>query len=268
MSSAKAATGPSSVRTYGCTSGTPSRGGSRRTGDDSIPAIASAVLIGDRTGLPDDTRDALQAAGTYHVIAISGGNIAILAAAATLLLAAVAIRGRSAALVAIAMLSGYAFVITAGPSVWRATMMAVLYFAARAVDHRSGGWQSTSVAAALIIVVRPLDVRDAGFILTFGATLALLEGVRMGARLRPRIGALSWVAGSVVASLAIEIALLPVSATLFSRVTGAGARPQSACCSADGYRADRGADSHARGSMSCRRAPCWLDLTRRCTGTG
>ena len=190
---------------------------------DSISAaIASAVLIGDRTGLPDDTRDALQAAGTYHVIAISGGNIAIIAAAATLLLAAVAIRGRTAALVAIAVLSGYAFVITAGPSVWRATMMAVLYFAARAVDHRSGGWQSTSVAAALMIVIRPLDVRDAGFILTFGATLALLEGVRMAARLMPRIGALPWVAGSVVASLAIEIALLPVSATLFSRVTGAG----------------------------------------------
>jgi len=100
--------------------------------------------------------------------------------------------------------------------------MAILYFAARAVDHRSGAWQSSSVAAALMIVARPLDVRDAGFILTFGATLALLEGVRMGARLRPRIGALSWVAASVVASLAVEIALLPVSATLFSRVTGAG----------------------------------------------
>ena len=185
-------------------------------------AIASAVLIGDRTGLPDETREALQAAGTYHVIAISGGNIAILAAAATLLLSVVAVRGRSAAIVAIAVLSGYALVITAGPSVWRATWMAILYFAARAVDHRSGAWQSSSVAAALMIVARPLDVRDAGFILTFGATLALLEGVRMGARLRPRIGALSWVAASVVASLAIEIALLPVSATLFSRVTGAG----------------------------------------------
>jgi len=156
------------------------------------------------------------------VIAISGGNIAILAAAATLLLSVVAVRGRSAALAAVAVLSGYALVITAGPSVWRATWMAILYFAARAVDHRSGAWQSSSVAAALMIVARPLDVRDAGFILTFGATLALLEGVRMGARLRPRIGALSWVAASVVASLAIEIALLPVSASLFSRVTGAG----------------------------------------------
>src|SRR5204862_6032807 len=43
-------------------------------------AIVTAILIGDRTGLSPELRDRLQAAGTYHVIAISGGNIAILAA--------------------------------------------------------------------------------------------------------------------------------------------------------------------------------------------
>ena len=41
-------------------------------------AIATAVLIGDRSGLPDADTRRLQDAGTYHVIAISGGNIAIL----------------------------------------------------------------------------------------------------------------------------------------------------------------------------------------------
>ena len=67
-------------------------------------AIASAVLIGDRTGLPDETREALQAAGTYHVIAISGGNIAILAAVTTFLLLIVGVRGRAAARAAIVVL--------------------------------------------------------------------------------------------------------------------------------------------------------------------
>lgn len=185
-------------------------------------AVASAVLIGDRAGLPDETREALQAAGTYHVIAISGGNIAILATAATLILAIVGVRGRAAACVAIAVLTVYAVVVTAGPSVWRATLMAVLYFSARTLDHRNSAWQTASVAAAVLIVVSPLDVHDAGFILTFGATLALLEAARIGAGLAPRVGMLSWVVASVFASLAIEIALLPVSAVFFSRVTGAG----------------------------------------------
>jgi competence protein ComEC len=185
-------------------------------------AVASAVLIGDRTGLPDETRDALQAAGTYHVIAISGGNIAILATAASCVFLIVGVRGRRAACAAIVVLCVYAVIVTAGPSVWRATLMAVLYFWARAMDHRGRAGQTVAAAAAAIIVARPLDVRDAGFILTFGATVALLEGARIGARLTPRARFLSWIAASVFASLAVELALFPVSASLFSRVTGAG----------------------------------------------
>ena len=41
--------------------------------------IVTAVLIGDRAGLDAETTRRLQEAGTYHVIAISGGNIAVLA---------------------------------------------------------------------------------------------------------------------------------------------------------------------------------------------
>ena len=43
-------------------------------------AIATAILIGDRAGLDQDVEERLQRAGTFHVIAISGGNIAILTA--------------------------------------------------------------------------------------------------------------------------------------------------------------------------------------------
>jgi len=185
-------------------------------------AIASAVLIGDRTGLPPDTREALQAAGTYHVIAISGGNIAVLAAAAMLLFMLCGIRGRRASALAIVVLGGYALVVTAGPSVWRATLMAALYFAARAIDHRTAAWHAAAVAVAVMLVARPLDVRDPGLILTFGATVALLEGARFGAALTRRNRAISWTAASLSASLAVEVALLPVSAMLFSRVTAAG----------------------------------------------
>src|SRR3990172_7155478 len=42
-------------------------------------AIVTAIVIGDRAGLDDDVQRRLQEAGTYHVIAISGGNIALLA---------------------------------------------------------------------------------------------------------------------------------------------------------------------------------------------
>src|SRR5687767_6134293 len=185
-------------------------------------AIVIAVLIGDRTGLPDEVRDRLQAAGTYHVIAISGGNIAILAGLVLGILMLTAVPGRVAAMVAILVLLAYSQVVTAGPSVWRATLMAVFYLAARLIDHRTVPWQATSMAAAMMVVAHPLDIRDPGFILTFGATAALLEGARRGQALIPRHRVMAWLVASLAASVAAEIALFPVSAQTFSRVTSAG----------------------------------------------
>jgi competence protein ComEC len=199
-------------------------------------AIVSAVLIGDRSGLPNEIRTRLQAAGTYHVIAISGGNIAILAALIVALLVPIGLSGRRAAFVTLMLLVAYAGIVTAGPSVWRATLVAIVYLTARLLDHRSTPWQAMAVAGGLLAIVEPLDVRNAGFILTFGATAALLEvarrspvnipvgssNVRRGP-LGPRSHLLaSWLAASIAASAAVEIALLPVMAETFSRVTVAG----------------------------------------------
>ena len=226
-------------------------------------AIVTAVLIGDRTGLPDEVRLRLQTAGTYHVIAISGGNIAIFAGLVLAMLFVCGVTGRPAALVALLLLAAYVEVVTAGASVWRATLMAGLYLGARVLDHRSSPWHALAIAAAIIVCVRPLDVRDAGFILTFGATAALLEGARRAACAARSVTASStdspatsrtasstasstapftarfaapptmpptttrrrvagWVTASLVASTAVEVALMPVGAWAFSRVTSAG----------------------------------------------
>ena len=194
-------------------------------------AIVTAVLIGDRTGLSDEDRARLQAAGTYHVIAISGGNIAILAALTVAGLMLFGAGGRAAALTTVLVLLAYAQVVNGGPSVWRATLMAAVYLVARLLDQRAPAWQAVAVALLLVVAARPLDVRDAGFLLTFGATAALLEVARRtaGARERPaavrrtgRHEAWRWIAGTLAASLAAEVAPLPIAASTFSRITAAG----------------------------------------------
>jgi competence protein ComEC len=189
-------------------------------------AVVDAVLIGDRSGLPDDIRSRLQIAGTYHVIAISGGNIAILAAVIIVAFAPFGIAGRPAAALTLVCLIAYALIVTSGPSVWRATFVAAAYLVARLLDHRTAPWQACAVAAALLAVGEPLDVRNAGFLLTFGATAALLVAVgrRRPQDRDPTRGRrwLSWLAASIGASAAVEIVLLPVMAHTFSRVTAAG----------------------------------------------
>jgi competence protein ComEC len=185
-------------------------------------AVVTAILIGDRGALPDETRDRLQEAGTYHVIAISGGNIAILAGLVVGILLLCGASGRAAALGACVVLLGYAQVVASGASVWRATTMAVVYLGARTIDHRSPPWQSMACAAVIVVAVRPLDVRDVGFVLTFMATAALIEAARRIATARVAARSAQWLFASLVASAAAELALLPVSATSFSRVTAAG----------------------------------------------
>lgn len=71
----------------------------------------------------------------------------------------------------------------------------------------------------MLAVFQPLDVRNAGFILTFGATAALLHVVRYKPT-GPRT--VAWLITSVAASAAVELVLLPVMAETFSRVTVAG----------------------------------------------
>jgi len=187
-------------------------------------AVVSAVLIGDRSGLPDEVRLRLQAAGTYHVIAISGGNIAILTTFLLASMVPIGLSGRRAAFATLVLLLAYAQIVTAGPSVWRATLVAVVYLFARLLDHRSPPWQAMAVAGGVLAAVEPLDVRNAGFVLTFGATAALLHVAQRSSRVRQGHGgqALSWLNASILASGAVELALLPVMAATFSRVTMAG----------------------------------------------
>jgi competence protein ComEC len=100
--------------------------------------------------------------------------------------------------------------------------MAVIYLFARSLDHRAGPWHAFAVAGLLMVGARPLDVRDAGFLLTFGATAALLEVARRLRRFAEGRSRWRWVVGVVAASLAAEVALLPIAAASFSRITLAG----------------------------------------------
>src|SRR3989442_1287941 len=94
--------------------------------------IVAAIVIGDRAGLDEDVQRALQEAGTYHVIAISGGNIAILAGLMLGAFRLAGLLGRTAMCAAIAVLVAYAYLVGGGASVDRATLMAVVYFSRRA----------------------------------------------------------------------------------------------------------------------------------------
>ena len=208
-----------------------------RPASEQSSAIATAILIGDRTGLSDDTERRLQEAGTYHVIAISGGNIAVLTG---LLLGAMALagfHGRLATVTAIGALAAYAVIASGGPSVLRATLMAVVYLAVRLIDQRTAAANAISLTAAAILIWNPLQIVDVGFWFTFGATVALVGATGVADRAdragraggAGRAGRVDFIAGArrvmlvvLVGTVSVELALAPIAAFVFERVTLAG----------------------------------------------
>jgi competence protein ComEC len=190
--------------------------------------VAAAIVIGDRSGLAPEDERRLQEAGTYHVIAISGGNIAIL----TLLLLGALRRlrapPRAAAVIAVCLLLIYGRVTGASASVERAITAAVVVLAGRAIEQRGSPLNVLAAAAILALAIAPVSVFDPGFILSFGATLAILIGVPRlvpqpaAGRNQPGGKRRNPAATLLAATLSAEIALTPISAALFSRVTAAG----------------------------------------------
>ena len=218
--------------------------------DPQSAAIVTAILIGDRAGLDPEMTDRLQRAGTYHVIAISGGNIAILTALLLLLLRLAGLAGRLPAVIVIVSLLAYGQIVASEPSVTRALFVAIVVLAAQAVDQRADPINTLALAAGGLTLVDPRAPFNPGFQLTFGATAGLLIGVpRMMAWLgtqwpvagdsdadgvpptsgpdRSRLSTGSRylataAVGLLVATICAELALFPVAVVHFSRVTLAG----------------------------------------------
>jgi competence protein ComEC len=209
-------------------------------------AIVTAILIGDRAGLDATTESRLQRAGTYHVIAISGGNIAILVTVATMLLRLTRAPPRPRAWLALAIVVIYALIVGSGASVARATLGAAVFLFAHALDQRSAAINILSVVVALMLVLAPLELLDPAFWLTCVATLAILvcaqrihsqvdawlvSGWSVLTRAsraetdQPRRDWSRWRAAPLAllaATLAAESWLLPITAYAFSQATFAG----------------------------------------------
>ena len=215
------------------------RAWARRTVADAIgpddpqgTAIVLAVLIGDRAGLSPDIEARMQRAGTYHVLAISGGNIAVLAAIVLAIVGRLGLAPRPRAIVVLGVLALYAAAVVGGASVARATLAAAVYLSARALDLRTPAINAVAVTVALIVLASPLAVVDVGFWLTMLASIAILSHAEpcaqwLVARLPaglPRPAA--WLAGEAAllagATIAAEGAVGPVTAYAFGQATLAG----------------------------------------------
>ena len=186
--------------------------------------VATAIVIGDRSGLGEEDEQRLLRAGTYHVIAISGGNIAILTMVLLGGLRLLRAPPRMSAAAVIPILLLYQQIAGAAPSVQRAIAAAVLYLCGRLLEHRTPPLNVLAVAAVLALALAPATVLDPAFLLSFGATLGILMIMPrlIGWIATKRVAFANPVISLIAATAAVETVLAPLSAALFGRVTCAG----------------------------------------------
>ncbi len=133
-------------------------------------ALAAALVVGDRRGMSQETTHAYRAAGTAHIIAISGAHITLIGVMATSVAAWVIGRRRQLYLIVpFVTVWGYSALAGAGPSVVRAAVMFSVYLAATALGRQRSALPAIGLAACVMITVSPQTLTSISFQLSFAA---------------------------------------------------------------------------------------------------
>lgn len=190
-------------------------------------SLLTGILTGKDDGIPADVLDAFRAAGTAHIIAISGFNISIISGALIRLLRR-HMRPTAAGVSALVAVAVYTLVVGAGASVLRAAIMGSLYIIATAFGRKGDALTLLVAAGWGITLWQPQALLDVGFQLSFAATLGMilllprLDGALRRLRGMGPASAGDWLdsaAQPVLVTLAALIMTLPISAYHFHRVS-------------------------------------------------
>ncbi len=147
--------------------------------------IAAGLITGEARAISEADFDALRASNLYHIVAISGEHMVVIAGVIFISLRLLALllprrlRLRPqvktvAACATLLLVTAYLFVTGLPTSAVRAYVMIFLLLLAVILRRHVDPMRSLSIAALLMLVANPAVIIDPGFILSFAATLAII----------------------------------------------------------------------------------------------
>ena len=196
--------------------------------------IAAGLITGDARAIQPADYDALKAANLYHIIAISGGHMVVIAGMLMLLARLLtlclpaSLRYRPAmksvaATVALLFTTAYLYVTGLPPSAVRAYVMIALVLLAIIFRRHVDPMRSLVITALLMMLWNPANLFDPGFQLSFAATLAIVALVeRMFLRSSQAGDSWAYTTGklllaSVLVSAVAELATVPLIIAQFNQ---------------------------------------------------
>ena len=136
-------------------------------------ALVVGVVLGDDGGLSDNLKSAFRRSGLYHLLAVSGQNVVLLAAGMLELALLLGIRRVWGHIGALAAIGAYVLAVGPQPSVVRAAIAGAAVSVAWLLGRLRDAWRVLVLAAVVLIAWNPYTVFDAGFQLSFAAVIAI-----------------------------------------------------------------------------------------------
>lgn len=183
--------------------------------DPDVFAVVSALAVGDKSMLTSELKDSYTAAGTSHVLALSGLHIGILTVLVSWLLRPLRYMRGGKWIISLCLfffLWGFAFLSGLSSSVIRAVLMFSIYVIAPVfTESRYSGFYAISLAAFLMLLYNPLYLFDISFQLSFTAVLSIMlfyPWIERIWKVKGRIFRYVW--QTVSLSLAAQLGTLPL----------------------------------------------------------
>ena len=191
--------------------GAPGLGGERK-------AVLEGIVLGEDQGLSDTLKQRFRASGLYHLLAVSGSNVAVVAGGALGLLFLLGVSRRWAEVGAIAAIGAYVLAVGPQPSVLRSGIVGVLGSLAWLFGRQRDAWHALLLAAAGLLAWNPYLALDAGFQLSFAAVLSIFLVAPRFRRVLDGYPLPRWVRTGVAVSAACGLGTAPVSWFQFHQI--------------------------------------------------
>lgn len=186
-----------------------------------------ATLLGEQGKLDAVQKEQLLGVGVFHIFAISGANIAVIALFSLIFLKFLRVSYRKRYIITGLLL--VLFLILSGMTVSaeRAVWMALLIFIARILYLEIDIFNIISFAGLIILMKNPGQFLDAGFILTFTLTAAIVMGRNFFLPLLSkwkvlRLNTHTYINELLSANLSAAIISLPLSLFFFKQYSFVG----------------------------------------------
>ena len=152
--------------------------------EPSAAALLPALVLGDRNVLSDADQQLFAQSGVMHYLAVSGLHVALAALMLIVILRRFMAGPRLRALMVITFVICYALATEMRPSVMRAGIFLILLSLAWLSGRRTNLLNILAAAAIVVLAIRPTDLIQPGFQLSFVVVLGLIIGA---SRMRERL---------------------------------------------------------------------------------